>query len=99
MHQSIAICASRRRWRADNARIVLGATFLRPDAARQVLCNNQVPRCCKLTIEMLSARVSQGKRIVLWAVLCALATLLSYIAFRGYLTPDFLIIFSNAFRC
>jgi len=48
---------------------------------------------------MLIARVSQAKRIVLWTVLGALAAFLSYVAFRGYLTPDFLITFSNAFRC
>jgi hypothetical protein len=48
---------------------------------------------------MLNARVSQGKRIVLWLVLGALAALLSYVAFRGYLSPELLINFSNAFRC
>lgn len=48
---------------------------------------------------MLSARLSQTKRIVLWIMLAALAAVLSYIAFRGYLTPDFLINFSNSFRC
>jgi len=48
---------------------------------------------------MLSARVSQAKRILLWLLLGALAALLSYVALRGYLAPDFLISFSNAFRC
>ncbi|UCF74927.1 MAG: hypothetical protein JSU71_11780 [Betaproteobacteria bacterium] len=48
---------------------------------------------------MLNARVSQAKRIVLWLVLGALAALLTYIAFRGYLSPELLINFSNAFRC
>jgi hypothetical protein len=48
---------------------------------------------------MLSARVSQAKRILLWLVLGVLAALLSYVAFRGYLSPELLINFSNAFRC
>lgn len=48
---------------------------------------------------MLSMRVSQAKRIVLWLMLGALAALLSYIAFRGYLSPELLINFSNAFHC
>ena len=47
---------------------------------------------------MLGARVSQAKRILLWLVLSALAALL-YLAFRGYFSPDFLIGFSNVFRC
>jgi hypothetical protein len=48
---------------------------------------------------MLSARMSESRRIVLWAVLGVLAALLTYMAFRGYLSPDFLISFSNSFRC
>ena len=48
---------------------------------------------------MLSARMSEPKRLALWIILGALAALLSYIAFRGYLSPDFLINFSNTFRC
>lgn len=48
---------------------------------------------------MLSAPASQGRRIILWIVLGVLAALLSYIAFREYLSPAFLIGFSNAFRC
>ncbi len=48
---------------------------------------------------MLNARVSQAKRSLLWLVLGALAALLTYIAFRGYLSPELLINFSNAFRC
>ncbi len=48
---------------------------------------------------MLSMHVSQAKRIFLWLVLGALAVLLSYVALRGYLSPDFLISFSNTFQC
>lgn len=48
---------------------------------------------------MLSARMSESRRIVLWVVLGALAALLTYIAFRGYLSPDFLLGFANSFRC
>ena len=48
---------------------------------------------------MLSARMTESRRIALWLVLGALAVLLAYIAFRSYLSPDFLINFSNSFRC
>ncbi|MDH3315851.1 MAG: hypothetical protein OEN48_09445 [Betaproteobacteria bacterium] len=48
---------------------------------------------------MLSVRVSQAKRIVLWLMLGALAAFLSYVAFRGYLSPELLLNFSNAFHC
>ncbi len=36
---------------------------------------------------------------VVWMVLAALAALLSYVAFRGYLSPDFLLGFANNFSC
>ena len=48
---------------------------------------------------MLSARISQPRRLALWVLVGVLAALLSYIAFRSYLSPDFLINFSNAFHC
>ena len=48
---------------------------------------------------MLNARMSESRRVALWIVLGALAALLSYVAFRGYLSPDFLIGFANSFRC
>lgn len=43
--------------------------------------------------------MSESRSMVLWVVLGALAALLTYLAFRGYLSPDFLISFSNSFRC
>ena len=49
--------------------------------------------------DMLSARMSESRSIALWVILGALAALLTYAAFRGYLSPDFLIGFSNSFRC
>jgi len=49
--------------------------------------------------DMLSARMSESRRIALWVILGALAAFLTYIAFRVYLSPDFLINFSNSFRC
>ncbi|KPK20349.1 MAG: hypothetical protein AMJ67_01570 [Betaproteobacteria bacterium SG8_41] len=71
-------------------------------AKRQVMACVIIIRGIKsrgAAIDMLNARVSQAKRIVLWLVLGALAALLTYIAFRGYLSPELLINFSNAFRC
>ena len=59
----------------------------------------QAVRSRRTATDMLNARMSESRRIALWVVLGALAALLSYIAFRGYLSPDFLIGFSNSFRC
>ncbi len=49
--------------------------------------------------DMLSTRMSESRRLVLWIILGVLAALLTYVAFRAYLSPDFLLNFSNAFRC
>lgn len=48
---------------------------------------------------MLNARMSQGKRFLLWLLLSALAALIAYFAFRAYLTPELLFHFSSAFYC
>lgn len=41
---------------------------------------------------------NQGK-ILKWLLLSALATLVTYAAFRGYLNPDLLLGFANSFSC
>ncbi|MEK6594638.1 MAG: hypothetical protein AABZ67_16320 [Pseudomonadota bacterium] len=43
--------------------------------------------------------MSQPRRILIWLLLAAMAAMVSYIGFRGYLNPDFLINFSNSFYC
>ena len=48
---------------------------------------------------MLGVRMTQGKRLALWLLLAALTALLTYYAFRGYLSPAFLFDFSNSFSC
>ena len=48
---------------------------------------------------MLEARMSQGRRILLWMMLAVLAALVAYFAFRGYFSPELLFNFSNAFSC
>jgi hypothetical protein len=48
---------------------------------------------------MLGARMSQAKRILLWVILAALALWVTYLGFRGYLSPELLFNFSNAFSC
>ncbi len=48
---------------------------------------------------MLSARMTQAKRILLWLILTVLAALITYLGIRGYLTPELLFNFSNAFNC
>ena len=48
---------------------------------------------------MLSARMTQAKRILLWLMLTILAALITYLGIRGYLSPELLFNFSNAFHC
>ena len=48
---------------------------------------------------MLDAHISERSRVLLWLILAALAALLTYFAFRGYLSADFLLNFSNSFNC
>jgi len=48
---------------------------------------------------MLDVRMTQPKRILLWLILAALATLVTYFGIRGYLTPELLFNFSNTFTC
>jgi len=48
---------------------------------------------------MLSARMTQAKRILLWLMLTVLAALITYLGIRGYLTPELLLNFSDTFHC
>lgn len=48
---------------------------------------------------MLDVRMTQAKRILLWLMLVALAALVTYAGFRGYLSAELLFNFSNAFSC
>lgn len=41
----------------------------------------------------------QARRLLAWAALAALAALVSYFAFRGYLNPELLINFANTLHC
>ena len=38
-------------------------------------------------------------KMVVWIVLAALATALTYATFRGYLSPELLLGFANSFSC
>ena len=49
--------------------------------------------------EMLDVRMAHGKRILLWLMLLALAALITWFAFRGYLSPEMLFDFANTFSC
>ena len=41
----------------------------------------------------------QTRRILMWLMLVVLAALVSYVGFRGYLTPEMLFNFANSFYC
>lgn len=65
------------------------------------MCNNSacLPRIEESGPLMLNARMTQTRRILVWLMLIALAALVSYISFRGYLTPELLFNFANSFSC
>ena len=41
----------------------------------------------------------QPRRLLAWVLLLALLTYVSYLSFRAYLSPEFLIGFANLFSC
>jgi len=41
----------------------------------------------------------QSRRLLVWALLLALLACMSYLSFRAYLSPEFLIGFANLFSC
>jgi cytochrome c oxidase subunit IV len=45
------------------------------------------------------ARMTEKLSILVWLMLIALAALVSYLGLRGYLSPELLINFANAFYC
>ena len=48
---------------------------------------------------MLDVHMTQGKRIVMWLIVIALAALVTYLGLRGYLSPEMLFGFSSLFSC
>jgi hypothetical protein len=43
--------------------------------------------------------MTQAQKILMWLLLMALAALVSYVSFRGYLSLEFLIGFANYLYC
>jgi hypothetical protein len=41
----------------------------------------------------------QTRRVLMWALLVTLLAYMSYLSFRAYLSPEFLIGFANLFSC
>ena len=48
---------------------------------------------------MLNAGTTAGRRAMVWLILAALVGLVTWLAFRGYFSPDLLLNFSNTFSC
>lgn len=47
----------------------------------------------------MDSDMHETRKILIWLLLAALAAMISYVGFRGYLSPDFLINFANSFSC
>lgn len=43
--------------------------------------------------------ISQIRRILKWLLIAVLALILTYVSFRGYLSPELLFNFANSFTC
>ena len=43
--------------------------------------------------------MTQTRKFLVWTLLSALAVLVSYISFRGYVSPEMLFNFANSFYC
>ena len=43
--------------------------------------------------------MTQTRKILVWTMLAALAALVAYFSFRGYLSADMLFYFGNSFYC
>jgi hypothetical protein len=43
--------------------------------------------------------MTQSRRILVWAILAALAALVTYLGFRSYLSAEMLFNFGNSFYC
>ena len=41
----------------------------------------------------------QGRQLLVWVLLGVLLAYLTFVSFRAYLSPDFLIGFANMFSC
>ena len=48
---------------------------------------------------MLNTGTNVGKHAIVWLILAALAALVTWLAFRGYFSPELLLNFSSAFNC
>jgi riboflavin transporter FmnP len=43
--------------------------------------------------------MTQSQKMLMWAILAALAALMTYLSFRAYLGAEFLISFANSLYC
>lgn len=48
---------------------------------------------------MLNVGMTQTTRILMWVMLIALAALVTYFGFRGYVSAEMLFNFGNSFYC
>lgn len=65
------------------------------------MCNNEVARGVfeESGTPMLNVGMTQTTRILMWLMLIALAALVTYFGFRGYVSADMLFNIGNSFYC
>jgi len=71
-------------------------TWIRHDA--QDVAKRPHTRLCAARPEAL-LMTRQARQLLVWVLLGVLLAYLSYVSFRAYLGPDFLIGFANIFSC
>lgn len=46
-----------------------------------------------------SISTAEARNILRWLLIAVMALVLTYVSFRGYLSPEFLFSFANSFTC
>ena len=67
------------------------------------MCDNSVCQNPAVSITIghvaVTREMPQFRRILRWLLIAILAALISYVSFRGYLSPELLMNFANSFTC
>ena len=56
-------------------------------------------RTNRISYRLNNCMTHDARRLVKWLLIALLAAMASYVAFRGYLSPEMLLNFANSFYC